>query len=180
MLKQDSIPKKRIFCFVWKNAIPHRDINSKWYVTYEEYAENLYPDYCGGFFFLMTNDIIDPLHKEMFYTKFFWIDDVWLTGIAIKELNFTLECRKDVIAELNIENSNSIKQIIGVHLGNKTDKITELWDYLNYLYFNSNYLKKSNHVNINLEIHSQFLLIIFILIYLLFLNSIIKIRNLNI
>lgn len=185
MIKLNSIPKKHIICSVWKNTFPHRNKNSKWYVTFKEYPEDLYPDYCGGFFFLMTNDIIGPLHNEMFYTKFFWIDDVWLTGIAIKEINVTLECRKDMIVEQEeVEKRfidvKSVKQTFGGHLGKKTDKITELWNCLYPLYLNAYYFKKSKEKYMNEEMHIQLILFIFILIYFLFLKSKIKLRKFHI
>ena len=202
MIKQDSIPKKKIICSVWKKTFPHRDKNSKWYVTNEEYQENLYPDYCGGFFFLMTNDIIGPLYNEMFYTRFFWVDDVWLTGLAIKEINVTLECRKDMIVEQEFVEKRFIdykeaEQTFAGHLGYKVEKITELWNYLCPFYSKTNYIKHMNNEYIerfqtkfkskelflsviSVEIIIQLILIIFFLIYFLFLNTTIKFRNFHI
>lgn len=182
MIKQNSIPKKTIICSVWKKTFPHRDINSKWYVTYKEYPEKTYPEYCGGFFFLMTNDIIEVLHKELIHTKFYWIDDVWLTGIVANRINVTLQCRKDLIVEQEIvEKINSkllkLENLFGGHLGNNINKITILWNYLLPFYLNSNNFKKLNQDFTNLEIDIQLILIFIILIYFLFFSSIIKIGN---
>lgn len=139
MIKHKTIPKKRITCAVWKKSRPDRKKNSKWYVTHDEYPEKTYPQYCAGFFFLMTNDVIEPLHEEIFYTRYFWIDDVWLTGLAIKNLNVTLECRKDAIVEQatvvqRFIDPKTVKQTFGGHLGKSASKITTLWNYLPPIY----------------------------------------------
>lgn len=152
-------------------------------------------------FFLMTNDIIGPLYNEMFYTRFFWVDDAWLTGMAIKEINVTLECRKDMIVEKEFVEKRFIdykeaEQTFAGHLGYKFEKITELWNYLYPFYIKTNSIKHMNNEYIerfqtkykskelpisviSVEIIIQpilIILIIFFLIYFLLLDTTIKFR----
>ena len=61
---------------------PIRDNTSRWYVTEDEYFEQYYPDYCSGFAFILSYDVV-ALFVEVFdHVPFFKIDDVYVGMLA--------------------------------------------------------------------------------------------------
>ena len=50
-------------------------------VSKEEWNEDQYPRYCSGSAFLMTTDVAEALYNASFYVPFFWIDDLYITGL---------------------------------------------------------------------------------------------------
>lgn len=175
MIKEDRIPKMQITCAVWENSLPHRKNASKWYVTFEEYPEKIFPSFCAGFFFLMTNDVIAVLHNKIHFTRFLWLDDVWLTGISIYKTNIKLESRIDAIVEEDIVVDRFIDvyksdKTFGGHLGKKVKLMKNLWKkfyllkktriHIKLYNFNLNDIKK---ISIKNSIFYLFLLFIFTL-----------------
>lgn len=67
-----------------------RSYRSKWRVTFKEYPDHYYPPHCHGTAILYSPDIIFKLYqllqKEQ---KYFWIDDVFITGVVFANLNIT-------------------------------------------------------------------------------------------
>ena len=74
-----------ILCNVISGAHPVRTKN-KWKVTKEEYPDNLYPPYCPGLGLIMTGDIIPKLYNQSLYEPYFWVDDVYFTGLLAQSL----------------------------------------------------------------------------------------------
>ncbi|XP_052253560.1 lactosylceramide 1,3-N-acetyl-beta-D-glucosaminyltransferase-like [Dreissena polymorpha] len=76
---------KQIVCnHIPANAMPIiRDKNNKWYVSDNHFrGKNVYPEYCSGFMVLFTNDVIPAIFRAATMTPFFWVDDVYLYGLA--------------------------------------------------------------------------------------------------
>ncbi|KAI5634878.1 galactosyltransferase domain-containing protein [Phthorimaea operculella] len=57
---------------------------SKWSVTREEYRDDYYPDYCNGPFIIYSADVARRLLAASRKAAFFWIDDVFVSGILAK------------------------------------------------------------------------------------------------
>ena len=79
-----------ILCDVWMNRWPDRN-PGKWRVSNEEYAANYYPTYCPGLGLVMTGDLPPRLFAASLYEKYFWIDDVYITGLLARTVNATFE-----------------------------------------------------------------------------------------
>ncbi|XP_067943540.1 beta-1,3-galactosyltransferase 1-like isoform X2 [Watersipora subatra] len=79
-----------ILCDVWYQRKPQRD-EGKWKISMAEYPGDTYPPYCPGLGLVMTRDIIPKLYRESFYEPFFWVDDVYFTGLLAKTVNVTFE-----------------------------------------------------------------------------------------
>ena len=60
---------------------PLRGTNSKWDVTFEEYAPKMYPSFVSGWAYATTVTAARLLVQESDSSPFFWIDDVFVTGI---------------------------------------------------------------------------------------------------
>ncbi|XP_019764773.2 beta-1,3-galactosyltransferase 5 [Dendroctonus ponderosae] len=69
---------------------PIRDTQNKWYVTQEEYAAKIYPQFVSGWFYITTPQVSGRLASRANQEKFFWIDDVFITGLLAKKLKVKL------------------------------------------------------------------------------------------
>ena len=73
-----------IYCSIYRHYRPRRDKGDKWFVTYDEYPYEYYPDHCEGFAYILSNDVIAPLYNMSLYTPYYWIDDVYVTGFLVR------------------------------------------------------------------------------------------------
>ncbi|KAL4223621.1 hypothetical protein ACF0H5_017090 [Mactra antiquata] len=80
-----SVTSKQIFCNHLHpgTQLIHRNKNSKWYVHEDHFkGQKTYPRYCRGFTVMITNDVIPAIFRSASLTPFFWVDDVYLYGLA--------------------------------------------------------------------------------------------------
>ena len=89
MLKDRGVIKKLLLCYFWYRAPVVRDPKSKWYLSPIEYKPNRFPTYCSGSAFILTTDVAASMFKASFDTKFFWVDDLYITGFLAKKINIT-------------------------------------------------------------------------------------------
>jgi len=80
-----------LFCPVWTGSKVFRDNSSKWYVSYteitnDEAPDNVYPNYCTGWIYILNPGTAGRLAEAATRYKMFWIDDVWVTGYLVKYL----------------------------------------------------------------------------------------------
>jgi len=78
--------EKLIVCPLWKeNSMPIlRDPAKcmKWCVRFNEFpGRTHFPKYCAGLAYLMSRDLVAGMYKASLSTPFFWIDDVYITGL---------------------------------------------------------------------------------------------------
>ncbi|KAH3876599.1 hypothetical protein DPMN_000446 [Dreissena polymorpha] len=78
--------KRVIMCNKWTKMKVIRDKNSKWYISVEEFSSEYFPPYCSGSVFVMSTDVAVALYQASFYTKFFWVDDFYITGMLVQSL----------------------------------------------------------------------------------------------
>lgn len=79
--------KDMILCHVQHDARVQRSFRSKWRVSPAEYSSTFYPDYCAGWAIIYSPDVILRLYLEAQKSKYFWIDDAFITGILAERLN---------------------------------------------------------------------------------------------
>lgn len=78
--------KSLLICPLYRASKIER-LHSKWSVDGGEFpGEKVYPPYCSGHFFLATSDVIKSMLEESQSTRFFWIDDVYITGLLVQKL----------------------------------------------------------------------------------------------
>ena len=76
--------------YILKNK-PIREPANKWYVTKDEYLPDSYPLFVSGWFYITTHSVASKLiNQAKSYSKYFWIDDVFITGILRKKTNIQL------------------------------------------------------------------------------------------
>ncbi|KAH6941933.1 hypothetical protein HPB50_024449 [Hyalomma asiaticum] len=67
--------------------VPVRDVNSKWYVSKEEYGPDTYPDFLSGTGYLISGDVIPTLEELTHVQGFFPLEDIYLTAIVAERAN---------------------------------------------------------------------------------------------
>jgi beta-1,3-galactosyltransferase 1 len=73
-----------IHCRIWKHAPVVRV--GKWAVSSNHRSAAFYPDYCAGLAYIQTGDVARALYRMSLRIRFFWIDDVYMTGDLVKAL----------------------------------------------------------------------------------------------
>uniref|UniRef100_A0A5S6QLH5 Hexosyltransferase n=1 Tax=Trichuris muris TaxID=70415 RepID=A0A5S6QLH5_TRIMR len=66
---------------------PYRDKTNRWYVSYEEYNETVYPRYCSGSSYCLTMRAVQPLLDSVKSSPFLWVDDAYITGVLANVAN---------------------------------------------------------------------------------------------
>ncbi|XP_070157666.1 beta-1,3-galactosyltransferase 5 isoform X2 [Polyergus mexicanus] len=91
-LHTDIIEKNSLAGYIMKNMIPIREPANKWYVSKTEYADNIYPDFVSGWLYITNSQMANKLinYAETSH-KYFWIDDVFVTGILRKVLYIKIQ-----------------------------------------------------------------------------------------
>lgn len=72
-------------CHHFAGTKPHRNVNSKWYVSTEEYAEDMYPDYCCGWAYVTNVATLNTILEVSANASYFWIDDLFVTGTLVRQ-----------------------------------------------------------------------------------------------
>uniref|UniRef100_A0A224YN53 Hexosyltransferase n=1 Tax=Rhipicephalus zambeziensis TaxID=60191 RepID=A0A224YN53_9ACAR len=65
-----------------KNIAPVRNRNSEWYVSKHEYASDVYPNHCSRDAYIMKPAVLSALVDAALLVPYFWIEDVYVTGIV--------------------------------------------------------------------------------------------------
>lgn len=68
--------------YIFRNVVPIRKRQNKWFVSHDEFDGNIYPDYLSGWMYVTiprtANALVMAADRQ---TAIFWIDDTWITGI---------------------------------------------------------------------------------------------------
>ena len=65
--------------------------SSKWYVSYNEYHKSFYPPYCHGGMYVTSQPVAMRLWNVSRTAPMLRLDDVWITGILRRRMNFSDE-----------------------------------------------------------------------------------------
>ncbi|KAK6031013.1 hypothetical protein OSTOST_02841, partial [Ostertagia ostertagi] len=60
-------------------------------VTKEEWNEETYPPHCAGLVYFTSLAVVKRLLSSANSQRFFWIDDVFITGVLAKAVNVTID-----------------------------------------------------------------------------------------
>ena len=75
-------------CTVLTNMPVER--SGKWAVSEDEIGYSSYPPACSGWLYLLSNVTAATLLQAATGAKYFWIDDVWVTGILRQSISLEL------------------------------------------------------------------------------------------
>lgn len=79
--------RKLILCQIFKRNSVLRTNRSKWKVSYSDYKHPVYPPYCSGYFVIYSPDVVFDLYEKAQSSRYFWIDDVHITGTMALKAN---------------------------------------------------------------------------------------------
>uniref|UniRef100_A0A1B6CHV2 Hexosyltransferase n=1 Tax=Clastoptera arizonana TaxID=38151 RepID=A0A1B6CHV2_9HEMI len=77
--------------YIFNNMRPIRIKANKWYVSTKEYDKNTYPSFLSGWLYVVNVKTAQTLIELSLKTPFFWIDDVYVTGILTDKANIKFE-----------------------------------------------------------------------------------------
>ncbi|XP_067031190.1 beta-1,3-galactosyltransferase 1-like [Acropora muricata] len=82
-LSSPNTPEKKLYAGNhYTNNTPFR--GGKWKVTYEEYNLTKYPDFCPGFGYILSQDVVSAFVDTFSFLPFFRLDDVYVGMLADK------------------------------------------------------------------------------------------------
>lgn len=91
-LHSDMMEKNSLTGYVLKNMIPVREPANKWYVSKAEYSSSVYPDFVSGWLYITHPQVASQLTDYAESSReYFWIDDVFVTGILRQTLNIKIQ-----------------------------------------------------------------------------------------
>lgn len=91
LLKELDYSKSFLLGYMLNNTKPRRNIQNKWYVTWEEYQRSYYPPYLSGWYYITTPKVAEKLIQEANCHQKFWIDDIFITGLLTEALGIELK-----------------------------------------------------------------------------------------
>uniref|UniRef100_A0A1A9ZWJ2 Hexosyltransferase n=1 Tax=Glossina pallidipes TaxID=7398 RepID=A0A1A9ZWJ2_GLOPL len=83
-------PHNLLFCEQYIGSLVKRSYRSKWRVSFKEYTGRYYPPYCPGYAIIYSSDVVFRLYSAAQQYKYFWIDDVHITGVLAQQSNLTI------------------------------------------------------------------------------------------
>lgn len=89
-LAKSPYERDLLFCFKNEGARIKRSYRSKWRVSTKEYSGWYYPPYCPGFSIVYSADVVFRLYDEGQRTRYFWIDDVHVTGTLAQRIGLNI------------------------------------------------------------------------------------------
>ncbi|XP_077510621.1 beta-1,3-galactosyltransferase 5-like [Amblyomma americanum] len=126
------MPETTIHCSVHIGVRPLRNRTSKWYVSKKEYGPKVFPDYCAGAAVVMRPAVMRKLYEATSQVPFFWIDDVYVTGITAAVAGVPLVDIRKYFPLLFARNKTAVpKSTLFINTGrpNKIqDKLGKLWE----------------------------------------------------
>lgn len=78
-------------CYLIEKQKPQRSIRAKHFVSFQEYPEEYYPNFCSGWAYVTNINTIENLLHVSKEQKYFWIDDLYITGMLPKRFLPTLK-----------------------------------------------------------------------------------------
>ncbi|EYC34197.1 hypothetical protein Y032_0001g3 [Ancylostoma ceylanicum] len=68
-------------------------------ITKEEWGRGQFPTHCLGMIYIVSLSAIKRMLATVHLQKFFWIDDVFITGVLTEASNVTIRNIEDIIGE---------------------------------------------------------------------------------
>lgn len=87
-----------ILGFVFNNMKPKRKMANKWFVSHSEYSQEVYPSFVSGWLYVTSPQVAYQLVLESLHVPYFWIDDLYVTGILTKDSQIKLINRSEMFS----------------------------------------------------------------------------------
>lgn len=116
--------------FVMGNAIaaarPVREPDQKWHTPTSAYRRAIYPTYVSGAAYVVSGDAVDAMLDASTTTPFFWIEDIYVTGMLARNagvqliVNGKFDGYRDLVDECAVRRHISLHRIFD-------DRMRKLW-----------------------------------------------------
>ncbi|CAM1313989.1 Uncharacterised protein r2_g2449 [Pycnogonum litorale] len=117
---------------------------SKWYVSKAEYSDDKYPPHCPGFAVIIGSDAVRRLHNASYYVPFFWIDDVYFTGVLRLKANITITRINGRYTNMNDAGGLINGTKLFAHAAITDKRLYTFWNLLKDKYVNTNVSSNAN------------------------------------
>ncbi|XP_065307032.1 beta-1,3-galactosyltransferase 5-like [Dermacentor albipictus] len=126
-LKSGVMALTGFHCKVVRGAMPFRTQKSKWYVSEKDFPQKVYPPYCAGAAFIMQPTVLFAIYHASRHVPFFWVDDVYVTGVVGEHANITLVDMSESILLGEGKSKPTVKDAtVFVHTGWSTSIRTDM------------------------------------------------------
>ncbi|XP_073443682.1 beta-1,3-galactosyltransferase 2-like [Dendrobates tinctorius] len=86
ILQPKSSPKKNFFTgMIAHNGLPHREKDSKWYMSTKTYSKKFYPPFCSGTGYVFSGDMAKKIYLAAASMQIFPFEDVFV-GMCLQKL----------------------------------------------------------------------------------------------
>ena len=125
--------KNSFYCFNEKKNYPVvRDAASKFYTTCEEYKYEFFGEYCRGWIYIITPELVSKLHQASYNIRSFFIDDVYV-GFVTQYLNISIIDISEKFS--NLEKESKTKDIVKTEIifapdVETTVDMNEIWNLI--------------------------------------------------
>lgn len=75
--------RDELHCNLVPNSPPYR--KGVWKVSLEQFPQPIYPNFCSGLMWFTATSNLKKLLRASRVVNFLWLDDVYLTGLLVKE-----------------------------------------------------------------------------------------------
>ena len=82
LLQKSGFVQNLLMGLVWSKMHVQREGNFA--IPKEAYPYDLYPPFCSSFAYIMSKDVVLTLHETAYHVKYFWVEDVFVTGMVSK------------------------------------------------------------------------------------------------
>ena len=108
--------KRTIFGRLAVNWLPFRNKASKYYLSYEKYKLEVFPNFTTGPAYLMTSDCVADLFDKALNLPFIpKLEDVYITGLVAQEVNITRTFVPEFVNERKVLTEYNVKKAISLH-----------------------------------------------------------------
>lgn len=126
----------------WKNTLighstadflmrPHRNKDSKYFITLNEYRPDVFPSFIFGPSYILTSDVIPAIYRESQKQPYLKLEDVFITGIIARILNISIVNNNKFSMIIREDRYALHKMVITVHTKNNFQQY-DLWRKSSY------------------------------------------------
>lgn len=106
---------------------PHRNYDSKYFITLNEYAPDIFPKFIFGPSYMLSNDAVSAIYYEAQKHRYLKLEDVFITGIVARKLNITIIDSNKFSMIMREDKYAMHKMVITVHTKNNFE-LYDLWN----------------------------------------------------
>ncbi|CAH1798512.1 unnamed protein product [Owenia fusiformis] len=107
--------KRTCLGYMITNVPPDRNPASKWYVPKSSFPNPIYPAFTAGWAYVISMDMLPELYKTAKATNFFYLEDIFLTGICRSKIKGKVMGNANFKARLDSSNDDEVKTFFAVH-----------------------------------------------------------------